>query len=203
MSIRRSIRVAPSRGRSCGRFATRMATARVFRASATAPSGSRHAHSTTPLMTTSVFLSRDWQRPIGCSHRPDRSICISTTARCTTPRCCWTASSGARAFSTKSSGPTTTAAAPGRSGRPSTTTSWSTPKTRSGTTSTRTRWSGFPTWRRAWSVRKRRRGASCPRTPGGTPSCPRTARSAPAIRRRSRWASHGASSRPHARRAAR
>mgnify|MGYP003693724897 CR=1 FL=1 len=63
------------------------------------------------------------------------------------------------------------------------------------TSSTPRPWSAFPTWRRASSGRRRRRGASCPPTRGGTPSCPPRGASAPAIRRRSRWASSGGSCR--------
>jgi hypothetical protein len=54
---------------------------------------------------------------------PGRSTCTSTTARSTTPRFCATRSSAGRAFSTRSSGPTTTARERSGAGRPNTTTS--------------------------------------------------------------------------------
>ena len=48
--------------------------------------------------TISAFSSPAWKKPIACWPLAGRSICISTTARCTTPRSCWTTSSGARCF---------------------------------------------------------------------------------------------------------
>ena len=80
------------------------------------------------------------------------------------------------AFSTRSSGPTTTAGARRAGGRPSTTTFWSTSRTRRATSSTPRPSSASRTWRRGWSGRRRRRAASFPPTRGGTPSCRRNGR---------------------------
>ena len=69
--------------------------------------------------------------------------------------------------STKSSGPTTTAAGPKPAGRPSTTTSSGTPKTRITTPSTTTPWIASPTWLPGLVGPEKAARGKRPRTCGG------------------------------------
>ncbi len=111
---------------------------------------------------------------------------------------CWTRSSAARAFSTRSSGPTTTALARSAGGRPSTTRSSSTSRIPTATSSTPKPWTASRTWPRAWSPLRKPPRESSPPMSGGTRSFPRTARRRPAIRPRSRRGSCGGSWLPRA-----